>query len=172
MIPLGDIIYDIKYSNEEHLLLLFMGRTLAEIQQFEGMLCFMLTAIIEKQSGEADFDKIMEQHQDKTLGQVANIMKSHFHDKELSEELMRIKDQRNYFIHGFLRKYGWPFMGEKEYLKALDEMELFQKYLKSVHMRIGKHIADSNIAEIGVGCIDKVGNVEIIADNVDRQKKK
>jgi hypothetical protein len=164
IIELDDQLYGINYSDEDHLLFVFMGHTLTEIQVFESMLCFTLAAIM-KDGANADFEESMKLNADKTLGQIANIVKKHLKDEDLSKLLIDIKNRRNFFIHGFLKNYGWPMMGKKEYSEAIKEMDEFQKKLRDIHARLGKHVADNDLAKIGYATIDKDGNFDVIADN-------
>lgn len=172
IIMVGQQPYRINYSNEDHILFVYMGHTLAEIQVFESMLCFTLSAIMKDGQAKSDFEEPMQNNTSKTLGQIANIIKSHLFDEELGELLIKIKDKRNHFVHGFLRKYEWPMLGEQmhirenKYNQAIEEMELLQKELREVHKKIGKHVAENKLAKIGYGTISNDGNIEIIADNV------
>jgi hypothetical protein len=149
-----------------------MGHTLAEIQSFEAMLCFTLSAIMKDSKAKVDFEESMQKNAAKTLGQIANIVKSHLKDDELSEKLIEVKDKRNYFIHGFLRHYGWPMLmdskqnRDSKYIRAIEELETLQKNLRDVHERIGKHVADNDLAKIGYATMNENGEIEIIADNV------
>lgn len=166
LIPLGEQIYGINYSDEDHLLFLFMGRTLTEIQVFESTLCFSLSAIMKDSSAKADFEESMQKHSSQTLGQIANLIKVHLKDQELSDLLIDVKNKRNYFAHGFLRNYGWPVMSAAKYAQALEEMEQLQEQLKAVHVKLGKHIAENNIAKIGYAVMNANGEIEVIASNV------
>ncbi len=94
IIPLDDQLYGINYSDEDHLLFVFMGRTLTEIQVFESMLCFTLSAIMEDDAAKTDFEESMQTNVSKTLGQIANIVKTHLKDEELSDLLIEVKTQR------------------------------------------------------------------------------
>jgi hypothetical protein len=166
IITLGDQPYGINYSDEDHLLFVFMGRTLTEIQVFESMLCFTLSSIMKDCEAITDFEEAMNSNTSKTLGQIANIIKMHLKDDELAGRLIDLKNKRNYFIHDFLRYYGWPMMGKDKYAQALEEMEKLQLELKDVYLQIGKHVAQNNLAKIGFATINKDGDIEIIADNV------
>jgi hypothetical protein len=164
IIGLGGELFGIDHPDEDHLLFVFMGHTLTEIQVFESMLCFTLAAIM-KDNSKSDFETLMAINASKTLGQVANIVKTHLKDEELSDLLIKVKDRRNYFVHGFLRNYGWPMMGKAKYLEAINEMEELRKQIREVHERLGMHIANNDLAKIGYATIDKDGNLTVIADN-------
>ncbi|MCX5870759.1 MAG: hypothetical protein NTY00_09040 [Deltaproteobacteria bacterium] len=163
IIPLDDQLYGINYSDEDHLLFVFMGHTLTEIQVFESMLCFTLSAIMKDSEAKANFEESMQSNASKTLGQIANIIKTHLNDDNLANLLIEVKNKRNYFVHGFLKNYGWPMMGKQKYAQALEEMEKLQEQLKETHVQIGKHVAENNLAKIGFATISKDGDIEVIA---------
>jgi hypothetical protein len=171
VVQIGEQLYGINYPDEDHLLFAYMGHTLTEIQVFESMLCFTLSAIMKDSEAKANFDEAMEKNTSKTLGQIANIVKTYLKDSELSDLLIAVKNKRNYFVHGFLRNYGWPMLGDKKqvreakYIKAIEEMELLQKDMREVHRRLGKHVAENKLANIGYATITKEGEIDIIAEN-------
>lgn len=172
VIQVGEQLYGINYPDNDHLLFAYMGHTLAEIQSFEAILCFTLSAIMKDNKAKADFEESMQKNATKTLGQIANIVKSHLKDDQLSEKLTKVKDKRNYFIHGFLRHYGWPMLmdtkqeRDNKYIQAVEEMETLQKDLRELHKRLGEHVAENNLAKIGYATMNADGEIEVIADNV------
>jgi len=172
IIEVGEQPYGINYPDNDHLLFVYMGHTLAEIQSFEAMLCFTLSAIMKDSKAKADFEESMQKNATKTLGQIAGIVKSHLKDIELSEKLTNVKDKRNYFIHGFLRHYGWPMLmdtkqeRDSKYIQAVEEMAALQKDLREVHKELGKHVAKNNLAKIGYATMSADGEIEIIAENI------
>lgn len=172
IVQIGEQPFGINYSDEDHLLFVYMGHTLTEIQVFESMLCFTLSAIMKDSKEQANFNEAMEKNASKTLGQIANIVKTHLKDPELSNLLIAVKNKRNYFVHGFLKHYGWPMLGDKKqvreskYIEAIEEMELLQRDLREVHQRLGKHVAENKLANIGYATMSKDGDIEIIAENL------
>ena len=55
---------------------------------------------------------------------------------------------------------------DNKYIRAVEEMETLQKNLKEVHHKLGKHVAENNLAKIGYATINKEGEIEVIAENV------
>lgn len=165
IIELDGQLYGVDYSDEDHLLFVFMGHTLTEIQVFELHLCIQLSAMMQDSKAKADFEESMKTNTSKTLGQIAQMVKTYLKDDELSELLINIKNKRNYFIHGFLQNYGWPMMSAKQYSVAIKEMEDFQQQLKLVHEKLAKHIVENKLAKIGFATISKDGELKFSVSN-------
>ena len=159
-IKVGDTTILFSYSDEDHALFTALGATLAQIQSFETSISFFLSGIVAQNTSE-NFDALMNQYINKTLGAMIKFFNESVNDLPIAERLELIRTKRNYVAHNILRSYGWPLMSGEKYLQAIQELDNIRETVRETEYVLAKHIQDKNILPLLIIAInDEIGEID------------
>ncbi len=141
-----NLVFDFQERNDKALFIA-LGQTLTEIQCFETCIYSLLSSIQDKNRVNALTD-YFQNNEKKTLGQLINELIVHIPDEIVKQNLIDVRDKRNYIVHKILRKYGWPLMSDKDYLIAITEIAEIKNFINVSEPIITKYIRDNNILDL------------------------
>lgn len=161
-IKVGDITVLFTYPEEDHALFTALGATLAQIQSFETGISFFLSSIIAQNTNE-NFDTLMNQHINKTLGTLIKFFNESVNDSSIAERLEFIRTKRNYVAHNILRFYGWPLMSSDKYLQAIKELDDIRETVRESEYVVAKHLQDKNLLSLLITSINHdTGEINVV----------
>jgi hypothetical protein len=153
------------FGDNDHVLFLLMGAALAEIQCFEYSVASVLSLIIAPRSdGEMDskFETILNKQFDARLSELIRNLQKHTKHTEYPDALEKGRKSRNFVVHNFLRKFGWPMMEDKEYLEAIAELQKCREDVSNADMTCARILADQELTDVIVVHFDpKAGISEL-----------
>ncbi|MBK8563434.1 MAG: hypothetical protein IPN76_08815 [Saprospiraceae bacterium] len=148
VIQVGDINIALKYENKhDKVLFTLLGEALTEIQCFENCIYALLSGVQHSESKNSLID-FFEKNEKKTLGQLIYDLVDYIENEEMKNTLIEARDKRNFLVHKILRQYGWPLMGDKEYLKAFQEIVAIRNFIHVSQPILLNYIQDKKILEI------------------------
>ncbi len=148
IVKIGDTNIALKYDNtNDKVLFTVLGEALTEIQCFENCIYSLLSGI-QGNENENPIDDYLERNERKTLGQLIYGIDQFIEDEDVKDNLIKVRDKRNYLVHKILRKYGWPLMTDNHYLEAINEIVEIRNFINTSEPKITKYIRDNNILDI------------------------
>jgi hypothetical protein len=146
-IKVGDTTLLFTYSEEDHALFMALGATIAQIQSFETSISGFLSGIDSQNKGK-NFDGLMNQYINKTLGAMIKFFNESVSNLPIAERLESVRTKRNYVAHNILRFYGWPLMSSEKYLQAIKELDNIRETIMETEYVLAKHIQDNNLLSL------------------------
>jgi hypothetical protein len=153
------------FGDRDHVLFLLMGAALAEIQCFEYSAAHVLSLIIVPRSdGRMDLalETILNTQFDARLSELIRNLRKYSKHTEYPDALEKGRKSRNFVVHSFLRKFGWPMMEDKEYVEAIAELQKCRKDISNADMTSAHILADQQLTDVIVVHFDpKAGMSEL-----------
>lgn len=148
IVKIGNSNIALKYDNKnDKVLFTVLGEALTEIQCFENCIYSLLSGI-QGNEGGISLEDYLERNERKTLGQLIYGMDRYIDNENVKNNLIEVRDKRNYLVHKILRKFGWPLMSDDQYLEAIKEVVEIRNFINSSEPVITKYIRDNNILDI------------------------
>jgi len=157
LLIVGDVAISLDIEDSDHVLFFCLGGALTDIQVFETTLLIHL-AIFRMNKKNEDFLSARNTNIDKTLGQLARLFIDVVKDNEIGKFLLEVRDRRNFIVHEILRKYGWPIMSKKDYLKCYEEINEFRDFINQANMKLGEFLNSQHFSNaISIATNPKTG---------------
>jgi hypothetical protein len=127
----GGQLVTANFGNNDRILFILMGAALSEIQSFEFMIAHVL-ALITAQSDDlgikrGNLDQLLEENFEKCTGPLIKAVRKHCNDPAYAPTLECALQNRNLFIHRFLREHAWPMDNDDDYFKAIRHLQEIRK---------------------------------------------
>jgi len=138
-----------------------LGAALTEIQAFEVGIEGYLKILPEKDSeGKHTSSKNPDRFYSQTLGMLIKQFKKHLPDSGIAALLENVREKRNYLVHTILKVYGWPLMSDKDYIRAIKEIEGIRALIESASIEVSRYLAERSLLNLIVVYIDhKTGEI-------------
>ncbi|MFH0974857.1 MAG: hypothetical protein V1874_03645 [Spirochaetota bacterium] len=156
LLPVGkDTTFKFQRSHDDLALFVSLGAALAVIQSFEFSLATHLGLLSKLDPAE---------FWSKTLGQLIKGLQKQLPDDSLADRLEYVRNIRNYIVHGALRSYGWPFMSDTDYIRAIREFEDIRLLIEEVNREINRYLSDRSLLQLFIVLLDvETGEVKLDA---------
>jgi hypothetical protein len=125
----GGQLVTANFGNNDRVLFLLMGAALAEIQSFEFLVVHVLSLIAAQSDNikSENLDTLLEENFEKCMGPLIKAVRKHCNNPAYAPTLECALQNRNLFIHRFLRQHAWPMDNDDDYLKAIRHVQDIRK---------------------------------------------
>ena len=123
----------------------------------------MLLDLIESGGGPSH-GQLVAGFLEKTLGMLARRIRLHDPEAETATILDHIVERRNFLVHRFLQKYGWPMMSDEEYIAAIVELNEMREYFSKSQLTLTRTLKEAkDLQLLVVGINPQTGQPELLA---------
>jgi hypothetical protein len=151
---IGGQVITANFGNNDRILFLLMGAALAEIQSFEFLIGSML-ALVAVQRGPSgvsgsDLERLSVDNFEKCMGPLIKAVRSHSVNDGDAEALQIALNNRNLFIHRFLRDHKWPMDTDDNYLAAITHLQEIRRSIWDADRVVHHILAEKRLRDVVV----------------------
>jgi len=149
----GQLVAD-NFGNNDRILFVLMGAALAEIQSFEFTIARVISLIAAHDDDGGikgdTFERILEENFDKCMGHLIKAVRKHCKNPQYAPTLEVALQNRNLFVHRFLRKHGWPMSKDEDYLDAVQHVQKIRESIWDADAVAAHILAEKELTDVAV----------------------